>query len=70
MRKKLIAAMIAGAIMTIAGMPVQAAEGEKDVVVAQADGNVSQDSVDRANGNSMSQTKTWQIHFMPVSIIQ
>ena len=49
MRKKLIAAMIAGAIMTIAGMPVQAAEGEKDVVVAQADGNVGQDSVDRAN---------------------
>ena len=35
--------------MTIAGAPVQAAEGEKDVVVAQADGNVSQDSVDRAN---------------------
>lgn len=49
MRKKLIAAMIAGAIMTITGMPVQAAEGEKDVVVAQADGNVGQDSVDRAN---------------------
>lgn len=35
--------------MTIAGAPVQAAEGEKDVVVAQADGNVSQDSVGRAN---------------------
>ena len=34
MRKKLIAVMTAGAIMTIAGMPVQAAEGEKDVVVA------------------------------------
>ena len=49
MRKKLIAAMIAGAIMTITGMPVQAAEGEKDVVVAQADGNVNQDAVDRAN---------------------
>ena len=86
MRKKLIAVMTAGVIMTIAGAPVQAAEGEKDVVVAQADGNVGQDSVDRANellnamlkkvvfaimdGNSMSQTKTWQIHFMPVSIIQ
>ena len=43
--------------MTIAGMPVQAAEGEKDVVVAQADGNVSQDSVDRANEllNAMSE---------------
>ena len=49
MRKKLIAAMIAGAIMTITGAPVQAAEGEKDVVVAQADGNVNQDAVDRAN---------------------
>lgn len=35
--------------MTMAGAPIQAAEGEKDVVVAQADGNVSQDSVDRAN---------------------
>ena len=35
--------------MTIAVMPVQAAEGEKDVVVAQADGNVNQDAVDRAN---------------------
>ena len=35
--------------MTIAGAPVQAAEGEKDVVVAHADGNVNQDAVDRAN---------------------
>lgn len=49
MRKKLIAVMTAGTMMAIAGAPVQAAEGEKDIVVAQADGNVSQDSVDRAN---------------------
>lgn len=49
MRKKLIAVMTAGAMMAMAGAPVQAAEGEKDVVIAQADGNVSQDSVDRAN---------------------
>lgn len=49
MRKKLIAVMTAGAMMAMAGAPVQAAEGEKDIVVAQADGNVSQDSVDRAN---------------------
>lgn len=41
--------MTAGAMMAMAGAPVQAAEGEKDVVIAQADGNVSQDSVDRAN---------------------
>ena len=41
--------MTAGAMMAMAGAPVQAAEGEKDIVVAQADGNVSQDSVDRAN---------------------
>lgn len=49
MRKKLIAVMTAGAMMAMAGAPVQAAEGEKDVVIAQADGNASQDSVDRAN---------------------
>lgn len=49
MRKKLIAVMTAGVMMTMAVAPVQAAEGEKDVVVAQADGNVGQDSVDRAN---------------------
>ena len=49
MKKKLIAVMTAGAMMAMAGAPVQAAEGEKDVVIAQADGNVSQDSVDRAN---------------------
>lgn len=49
MRKKLIAVMTAGAMMAMAGAPVQAAEGEKVIVVAQADGNVSQDSVDRAN---------------------
>ncbi len=49
MRKKLIAVMTAGTMMAMAGAPVQAAEGEKDIVVAQADGNVSQDSVDRAN---------------------
>ena len=49
MRKKLIAVMTAGAMMAMAGAPVQAAEGEKDVVIAQADGNVSQNSVDRAN---------------------
>lgn len=49
MRKKLIAVMTAGAMMAMAGAPVQAAKGEKDIVVAQADGNVSQDSVDRAN---------------------
>lgn len=49
MRKKLITVMVAGVMMTMAGAPVQAAEGEKDVVVAQTDGNVSQDSVDRAN---------------------
>ena len=49
MRKKLIAVMTAGAMMAMAGAPVQASEGEKDVVIAQADGNVSQDSVDRAN---------------------
>ena len=41
--------MTAGTMMAMAGAPVQAAEGEKDIVVAQADGNVSQDSVDRAN---------------------
>lgn len=41
--------MTAGAMMAMAGAPVQAAEGEKVIVVAQADGNVSQDSVDRAN---------------------
>ena len=88
MRKKLIAVMTAGAMMAMAGAPVQAAEGEKDIVVAQADGNVSQDSVDRANellnampekvlegfvimgGNSMLQTKTWQIHFMLASTIR
>lgn len=35
--------------MAMTGVPVQAAEGEKDVVVAQADGDVSQNSVDRAN---------------------
>lgn len=49
MRKKLIAVMTAGTMMVMAGAPVQAAEGEKDIVVAQADGNVIQDSVDRAN---------------------
>ena len=49
MKRKLIAVMTAGIMMTMAGAPVQAVEGEKDVVVAQADGNVSQDSVDRAN---------------------
>lgn len=49
MRKKLIALMTAGTMMAMAGAPVQAAEEEKDIVVAQADGNVSQDSVDRAN---------------------
>ena len=49
MRKKLIAVMTAGTMMAMAGAPVQAAEEEKDIVVAQADGNVSQDSVDRAN---------------------
>lgn len=43
MRKKLIAVMTAGAMMAMAGAPVQAAKGEKDIVVAQADGNVSQD---------------------------
>lgn len=49
MRKKLIAVMTAGAMMAMAGAPVQAAEGEKVIVVAQADVNVSQDSVDRAS---------------------
>ena len=49
MKRKLIAVMTAGIMMTMAGAPVQAVEGEKDVVVAQADGNVNQDAVDRAN---------------------
>lgn len=49
MRKKLITVIVAGAMMTMSGATIQAAEGEKDAVIAQADGNVSQDSVNRAN---------------------
>lgn len=43
--------MIAGCIVLslVEAANVQAAEGESYVTVAQADGNVSQTSVDRAN---------------------
>lgn len=43
--------MIAGCIVLslVEAANVQAAEGESYVIVAQADGNVSQTSVDRAN---------------------
>ena len=47
----LVLAMVVTMVPALGGgnSTVQAAEGEKVIVVAQADGNVSQDSVDRAN---------------------
>ena len=88
MRKKLIAVMTAGTMMAMAGAPVQAAEGEKDIVVAQADEMLARIQwTEQMNclmrcrkrcwkvfvimgGNSMLQTKTWQIHFMLASTIR